>query len=339
MHMADALITPSVGGLMWVVTVGLLGYCARVVNKTLDSVKVPLMGMLGAFVFAAQMINFSIPGTGSSGHLGGGLILAVLLGPQAGFIVMASVLFVQALIFADGGLLAMGCNIFNLGFIPCFVAYPLLFRPIAGKSMKSPRFWAGTMIAATAGVLLGALCVVLETCFSGVSELPFNSFAVLMLTIHLAIGLVEGLITGGIVSLVSSIGHDSSMGDVVISPSRLKAPAVLGLLSLLAAGFLSWFASTHPDGLEWALERAVRDEQFVGKEGTVHEVAADFQNRTALIPDYAPRNAQGDDAEAGGHGWVSGESSAAGLIGGTIALLIAGGLGLLFRKRAVHAEN
>lgn len=331
MHMADALIVPSVGGLMWAVSAGLLGYCARVVSKTLDSVKVPLMGMLGAFVFAAQMINFSIPGTGSSGHLGGGLILAILLGPQAGFVVMASVLFVQALIFADGGLLAMGCNIFNLGFIPCFVAYPLLFRPIAGASRKSPRFWTGSIVAGTVGVLMGALFVVLETCFSGVSELPFNSFAVLMLAIHLAIGLVEGVVTGGIVSLVASMENHGSMGEVDISPARLRVAAVLGALSILLAGFLSSFASTHPDGLEWAVKN-VSHEQLVGQEGPIHDAAASLQGRTALMPDYTVPL----DLESGSS---ADSSAAAGLIGGAITLVIAGGLGLLFRKRTLHAEN
>ena len=93
---------------------------------------VPLMGVLGAFIFAAQMLNFTIPATGSSGHLGGGMILAILLGPYAAFLVMASVLTVQALFFADGGLLALGCNIFNLGFFPCFIAYPFIYKKIVG---------------------------------------------------------------------------------------------------------------------------------------------------------------------------------------------------------------
>ena len=95
---------------MWAASAGLLGWCARRVRQTADARLVPMMGVLGAFIFAAQMINFSIPGTGSSGHLGGGMILAILLGPYAAFLVTASVLAVQALFFADGGLLALGCN-------------------------------------------------------------------------------------------------------------------------------------------------------------------------------------------------------------------------------------
>jgi cobalt/nickel transport system permease protein len=116
MHMADALLSPGTGGVMWAATAVTIFYSARKVQSQLDNRKIPLMGVLGAFVFAAQMINFAIPGTGSSGHIGGGLLLAILLGPQGAFLTMASVLTVQALFFADGGLLALGCNIFNLVF-------------------------------------------------------------------------------------------------------------------------------------------------------------------------------------------------------------------------------
>jgi cobalt/nickel transport system permease protein len=97
MHMADALISPAVGGTMWAATAGLITYSSKRVKEDLDDRKVPLMGVLGAFIFTAQMINFAIPGTGSSGHLGGGMILSILLGPCAAFLTIASVLFVQAL--------------------------------------------------------------------------------------------------------------------------------------------------------------------------------------------------------------------------------------------------
>jgi cobalt/nickel transport system permease protein len=139
--------------------------------------------VLGAFIFAAQMINFSIPATGSSGHLGGGMILAILLGPQAAFLVIASVLTVQALFFADGGLLALGCNIFNLGFFPAFVAYSL-FKRIVGEKWTTGRIVGGSIVAAEVGLLLGALGVVLQTTLSGVSSLPFSFFAATMLPIH-----------------------------------------------------------------------------------------------------------------------------------------------------------
>ena len=119
MHMADALLSPAVGGAFYALSGGALALSARKFRDEGDPSKVPLMGVLGAFVFAAQMINFSIPGTGSSGHLGGGMLLAMLLGPWAGFISLASALVIQALFFADGGLLALGCNIWNMGFYGC----------------------------------------------------------------------------------------------------------------------------------------------------------------------------------------------------------------------------
>src|SRR3989339_1134524 len=173
MHMADALVSPAVGGAMWAASAGLIGYCSRKVKKEIDNGKVPLMGVLGAFIFAAQMINFSIPATGSSGHLGGGMILAILLGPYAPFLVMGSVLTVQALFFADGGLLALGCNIFNLGFFPCFICYPLIYKKIVGERPTQGRILLGALAAAILSLQMGAFGGVLETLFSGISELPF----------------------------------------------------------------------------------------------------------------------------------------------------------------------
>ena len=116
MHMADALLSPAVGGTMLAVSVGVLACSIRDIRKNFQESRIPLMGVAGAFVFAAQMVNFAIPGTGSSGHIGGAVLLAALLGPSPAFLVMAGVLLIQALFFADGGLLAWGCNLFNLGF-------------------------------------------------------------------------------------------------------------------------------------------------------------------------------------------------------------------------------
>ena len=202
MHMADALISPAVGGAMWAAAAGLTAYSARQLKKEMDERKIPLMGVLGALVFAAQMINFTIPGTGSSGHFGGGLLLAVLLGPHAAFLTMASILTIQALFFADGGLLALGCNIFNMGFFPCFVAFPFIYKKIAANSLGHKRIIAAAMVASIIGFQLGAAGVVMETVFSGISELPFRTFVLLMLPLHLAIGLVEGFITASLVGFV-----------------------------------------------------------------------------------------------------------------------------------------
>ena len=126
MHMADALVAPAVAATMYVCSGGAAGFSVKKVRLESDPKKIPVMGVMGAFVFAAQMINFTIPGTGSSGHLCGGMMLTALLGPYAAFLTMIGVLLIQCLLFADGGLLALGCNIWNMAFYGCFLGYFLL---------------------------------------------------------------------------------------------------------------------------------------------------------------------------------------------------------------------
>jgi len=256
MHMADALLSPGVGLAMWAVAGTALAVAARRVGERGDDRLVPLMGMLGAFVFAAQMINFSIPATGSSGHLGGGLLLAILLGPHAAFVVIASVLTVQALFFADGGLLALGANLFNLGLLPCFVAYPLLYRPLAGATPSPRRATIAAVVAAVFGLQLGALGVVLQTTLSGISSLPTVTFLALMLPIHAAIGIVEGLATAAIVLFLCRARPDLLAAAPAANRSPRSLLATLAVAALFTAGVLPWFASTRPDGLEWSVARA-----------------------------------------------------------------------------------
>jgi cobalt/nickel transport system permease protein len=255
MHMADALISPAVGGTLWAISGGLIVLCARKVKQSARDNLVPLMGILGAFVFAAQMINFSIPGTGSSGHLGGGLLLALLLGPSAALLAIASVLTVQALFFADGGLLALGCNIFNLGFIPAFIAYPLIYRTLAGAQQGTVRNRWATVLAAITALQLGALGVVLQTVLSRNSELPFASFAALMLPIHFAIGIAEGLITVAVVAVIIRTRPEIlCTSRTAVQPNRMR-PLLIGLAitALILGGSARWIASTQPDGLEWSI--------------------------------------------------------------------------------------
>jgi len=180
MHMADALVSPAVGGTFWAAAAAMIACSSSKVRRNLDERKVPLMGVLGAFVFAAQMINFTVPATGSSGHLGGSLLLAILLGPAAAFLTIASVLMVQALFFSDGGLLALGCNIINLGFFPAFIAYPLFYKRMVGNNPCRSRIVFAAIVAALIGLQLGSLGVVLETVTSGISSLPFTTFLLLM---------------------------------------------------------------------------------------------------------------------------------------------------------------
>lgn len=203
MHMADALLSPAVGGTMYALSAGALAYGIRKIRNNGDEERsLPLMAVSGAFVFAAQMINFTIPGTGSSGHIGGGILLAGLLGGAPALLVISAVLLIQCLIFADGGLLALGANIFNMGVLPCLLVYPLLFRPILRGGITGKRLWLASVLSVVIGLQLGAFGVVCETLLSGVTALPFAQFALLMQPIHLAIGLCEGVITGAVLNFV-----------------------------------------------------------------------------------------------------------------------------------------
>lgn len=259
MHMSDALLSPAVGGAMWAATAGVTALAARRLDRLADASRVPLMGVMGAFVFAGQMVNFSIPLTGSSGHLGGGLLLAILLGPHAAFIVMFSVLAVQALFFADGGLLALGCNAFNLAFFSSYLVYPLVWRPLAGPRTGRGRLLAATVFSAVLGLQLGALGVVLQTAVSGVSSVPTGRFLLLMQPVHLAIGVVEGIVTASLVLLVSRARPEVlAPAQAHAAPRRSLRPVLVGLAAAaaLTGGVASWFASPRPDGLEWSLARA-----------------------------------------------------------------------------------
>jgi cobalt/nickel transport system permease protein len=163
MHMADALLSPAVGGVMCAVRAASVAYSAAKIKKDeLSEKKVPVMAVTGAFVFAAQMINFTIPATGSSGHIGGGILLSAILGPFPALLSIAAVLIIQCLFFADGGLLALGCNIFNLGVIPCLIVCPLIYRPIVRKGNSVKRISAASIITVLIRLQLGAFAVILQ---------------------------------------------------------------------------------------------------------------------------------------------------------------------------------
>jgi cobalt/nickel transport system permease protein len=331
MHMADALISPAVGGAMLAVTGGLTVHCARKIRTETDDHKVPLMGILGAFVFSAQMINFSIPGTGSSGHLGGGMLLAILLGPHAAFLTIASVLLVQALFFADGGLLAFGCNVVNLGLFPCFIAYPLIYRVLAGDGAGKGRSMTAAIAASVVGLQLGALAVVLQTTLSGISDLPLGKFLLFMLPMHLAIGLVEGVVTGGVVSFVRTARPEFFQSDLAARPARSMSPrslaAALLVVAVVTGGFLSWFASEHPDGLEWSIARSAGSEEVSSGEGRLHALSGTLQEKTAFLPDYGIKGTGDEAADAKSAAAERAGTSVSGLIGAAITLCLVAAFG------------
>jgi len=248
MHMADALISPAVGAAMYGVSIGANAYAVKSVkNDGLSDKKIPVMGVMGAFVFAAQMVNFTIPFTGSSGHIAGGVLLAALLGGSRALLSVTCVLIIQCLFFADGGLLALGCNIFNMGVIPCLIVYPLIFKPIAAK-FSWRRLGLASVAASVSAMLSGAFCVTAQTYASGVTALPFKTFLLLMLPIHLAIGLAEGVITAAVLCCVNQTRPEilrMGLGAEFEKIPIKKTVAVFALLAVLTGGALSLFGEKY----------------------------------------------------------------------------------------------
>jgi cobalt/nickel transport system permease protein len=341
MHMADALITPLVGGAMWAISSKVAGTSINKVKLELDDNKIPMMGVMGAFVFAAQMINFSIPGTGSSGHLGGGMLLAVILGPYAGFLVMAAILTIQALFFADGGLLALGCNLFNLGFYSCFIAYPYIYKGILKKGYTAGRIIGASTLASIVGLQLGSISVVAQTVLSGKIDLPFATFAILMQAIHLAIGIVEGLVTAAVINFVwkarPELIEGATKASVKYNISFRRIVVVFIMAAIMIGSILSWYASGSPDGLEWSLINS-EGQGSLENDSWLHQKLADLQSKISVMPDYNFK--EGERVMAQGHlNSKQGGTSLSGVLGGLMTLLLALGIGLGIRFFTIKSKD
>lgn len=343
MHMADALVAPAVAGTMYVCSTAVAAYSIKKVRQENDPKKIPVMGVMGAFVFATQMINFTIPGTGSSGHLCGGVMLTALLGPYAAFLTMIGVLLIQCLLFADGGLLALGCNVWNMAFYGCFLGAFLIWRPIMKKGMSRIKIIAASVAGCVLALQLGAFSVTLETLASGITELPFATFVATMQPIHLAIGLVEGLITAAVLlfvyqarpELLQNVDNGRVEKGVKKSAERMSYKSVLGILltaAILIGGGLSLFASSHPDGLEWSiekitgsteLEREKKKETLSDGQNTstdIYDTAENIQDKSALLPDYGFKDSE---SELG--------TVVSGIVGGLVVIVVCAGGGYIFR--------
>ena len=326
MHMADALLAPGVAGIMYACSTAAAGHSIQKLDKDKEDQLVPVMGVMGAFVFAAQMINFTIPGTGSSGHLCGGMLLTAVVGPYAAFLTMIGVLLIQCLLFADGGLMALGANVWNMAFYGCFVG-ALIWRAFMRKGITRKKIIAASLLGCVLTLQLGAFSVTLETLASGITELPFTAFLAVMQPIHLAIGLVEGAVTAAVLVFLQearpSLLWQAESADSQKQPMTLRG--VLGVMTVLAAvtaGLLSLFASAFPDGLEWSLQRLTGSTELEAT-GSVQAFFARIQSLTALLPDY---NLAGSESAAGG--------SAAGLIGAAVVLAAVVLLGKIIKKAA-----
>ena len=325
MHMADALLAPGVAGTMYVASAAVAAYSIKKVKEDDDLKKVPVMGVMGAFVFATQMLNFTIPGTGSSGHLCGGMMLSALLGPWAGFLSMIGVLLIQCLLFADGGLLALGANAWNMAFYGCFIGSLLIWKPIMKKGATKGKILLASVLGCVITLQLGAFSVVLETLVSGITELPFGVFVATMQPIHLAIGAVEGLITAAVLIFIHEARPEMlwGVGEATEKEGKLtfkNTIVVLAVAAAICAGVVSLFASAYPDGLEWSMENVAGTTELEA-EGSIYDTADSIQTTTSILPDYAFKNSE----SAVG-------TSFSGIVGGgiVVALLVLVSKGLKF---------
>ena len=270
MHIPDGFLSVLLSIVLWVISVVLIGIALRKTGQTIGERQVPLMGVLAAAIFAGQMLNFSVTG-GTSGHLLGAAIAAILLGPWPAVLVMTSVVAVQALLFQDGGILALGANLFNMAIIGPFVAYALFTLLMKLFKKQTWGLFVAGFVAAWSSIFIASLACALQLALSGTS--PANIAVPAMGAIHALIGIGEGLITVGALAFIFAARKDLLIADAN-KPARNIGVVVGGLLLSLVLVVLSPLASSHPDGLEWVAE----------KHGFIEAAREAFYN---IVPDYS----------------------------------------------------
>jgi cobalt/nickel transport system permease protein len=251
MHIPDGFLSVAVSIVLWVVSILYVAYVLKRVNADLGERQVPMMGVLAAAIFAGQMLNFTVAG-GTSGHLMGAALSTILLGPWAATLILTSVVSIQALIFQDGGLLALGANIFNMGIVGVAVSF-MAYRSIQ-KLARGQRWgvFTGGFIAAWLSIEISALGVALQLALSGTA--PANIAIPAMGGIHAIIGIGEGLITLGALAFLYATRRDLLQAGQD-QPTGGRMVWLGGLAIVLALAVASPLASSHPDGLEWVAKQ------------------------------------------------------------------------------------
>jgi len=251
MHIPDGFLSTLVSILAWIFSILVVAFALHRTGQELGERDVPLMGVLAAAIFAGQMLNFTVAG-GTSGHLMGAALATILLGPWPAILVMTAVVSVQALLFQDGGLLALGANILNMGVIGVAVSYGV-YRLI--KRLAQGKTWgifSGGFLAAWFSVVITSLAVALQLSLSGTS--PANIAVPAMAGIHALIGVGEGLITSGALTFIYASRKDLLKSDAP-QPSGNRMILMGGLAIALFLAVLAPLASANPDGLEKVAEQ------------------------------------------------------------------------------------
>jgi cobalt/nickel transport system permease protein len=244
MHIPDGFLSTPVWLSLDALGVPAIGYLARRAQRELEESRVPLLGVMGAFVFAAQMINFPV-GIGTSGHLLGAALLAIALGPAAASVVMTAILAIQALVFQDGGVLALGANVLNMAVLGVLAGYLPYRLWGAGRFRKGAIFLGGAC-----SVLAGAVLAILELLLSGV-RMP-ASIVWVSLGLFAITSVLEGAITLAVVQGIEALNPGFVQRP---SGTRSAALGVVGLAAVLLAAVGILLASGYPDGLEKLAQR------------------------------------------------------------------------------------
>ena len=338
MHMANELLSvPVAAGTLAIAAAG-LGIICKKAKQVITTDKIALMGIMGAFVFAAQMVNFQLPAMpGTSGHMVGAVLLAIILGPHAGAIVISSVVIIQCLIFQDGGLLALGCNIINMGIVPSYLGY-FLYKSFTIGPFSNLRTYIGVMLASVIALEVGAILVPIQAALSGVLIVPFSTLLITMLGVHFLVGVVEGLITVAVLGYIQQVRPDI-VGKSLAGKIRLSRKTVLSTLvgfTVITAAGLSLLASGFPDGLEWSyLERPDQHDfkSMISNENSTIAKADDFQTKYSPMPDYSIRTSGLGSLAAEEADVAAGWTSFAGVIGSGVTMAFIWLTAKLLRKK------
>jgi cobalt/nickel transport system permease protein len=325
--MANELLSIPVAAGTLAIAAGSLGFICRKVRQVIAAEKLALMGILGAFVFAAQMVNFQLPAMpGTSGHMVGAVLLAIILGPHLAAIVISSVVIVQCLIFQDGGLLALGCNIINIGLVPSYLGY-FLYRTVTNGRFSSLKVYIGSMLACVIAMEAGAILVAIQAAMSGVLAVPLPTFLITMIGVHFLVGFVEGLVTVTVLAYLQQlrpdIVADSLPGTVRLSKNAVLA--TLGILAVITGAGLSLLASDLPDGLEWSYAERLDEPGFetvVSNPDSRITAVDDFQSKYSLMPDYSARASKLGDVADGQADLGAGWTSFAGIVGSALTMAV-----------------
>ena len=309
LHIPDGFLSLIISLIFWGITIITVGVAISKTNKSLGEKQVPLMGIMAAFIFAAQMLNFPVAG-GTSGHFLGGALAAMVLGPWAGILVMTAVIAVQGLLFQDGGLLVMGANIFNMGLLTAMIGFGL-YRSVIGRSKGIRLAVAG--VAAWLAVVASALITALQLWLSGTTTLQIVVPA--MLGVHVLIGIGEAIISVAALSFIEQTRPDL-LNEKATSSKGGRGWIFAGITVSLFAVLLSPLASASPDGLE----RVAEDMGFLAQgQGAPYQILPDytvpFLGETAL------------------------STVLAGIVGALVVLGIMVVIGGLLRRKKVHQHQ